>query len=39
MSSELTLALDMNVLNHLGIGLYSSTPAVVTELVANAWVY
>lgn len=37
MSSELTLALDMNVLNHLGIGLYSSTPAVVTELVANAW--
>jgi hypothetical protein len=27
----------MNVLNHLGIGLYSSAPAVLTELVANAW--
>ncbi|MFA1261038.1 ATP-binding protein [Xanthomonas axonopodis pv. fascicularis] len=32
-----TLKLDMNVLNHLGIGLYSSTPAVVTEIIANAW--
>ncbi|MGX5729938.1 BbrUII/HgiDII family restriction enzyme [Pseudoxanthomonas beigongshangi] len=32
-----TLELDLNVLNHLGIGLYSSTPAVVTEIVANAW--
>lgn len=31
------LELDLNVLNHLGIGLYSSTPAVVTEIVANAW--
>jgi hypothetical protein len=37
MSKALTLTLDMNVLNHLGIGLYSSTPAVLTELVANAW--
>ena len=37
MSSKLTLTLDMNVLNHLGIGLYSSAPAVLTELVANAW--
>lgn len=34
---KLTLSLDMNVLNHLGIGLYSSTPAVVTEMIANAW--
>ncbi|MEE9678713.1 ATP-binding protein [Pseudomonas moraviensis] len=31
------LEIDLNVLNHLGIGLYSSTPAVVTEIVANAW--
>jgi len=31
------LEVDLNVLNHLGIGLYSSTPAVVTEIVANAW--
>lgn len=31
------LSLDLNVLNHLGIGLYSNTPAVLTEIVANAW--
>jgi len=31
------LKIDMNVLNHLGIGLYSSTPAVITEIIANAW--
>lgn len=34
---QLSLELDMNVLNHLGVGLYSSTPAVVTEIIANAW--
>jgi hypothetical protein len=28
---------DLNVVNHLGVGLYSSTPAALTELVANAW--
>lgn len=27
----------MNVLNHLGIGLYSNIPAVLSEIVANAW--
>lgn len=27
----------MNVLNHLGIGLYSNIPAVLSEVVANAW--
>lgn len=32
-----TLELDLNVLNHLGIGLYSNTPAVLTEIVANSW--
>jgi len=36
-ANEFKLAVDLNVLNHLGIGLYSSTPAVVTEIVANAW--
>lgn len=35
--TEFKLEVDLNVLNHLGIGLYSSTPAVVTEIVANAW--
>ncbi|MFP1645145.1 ATP-binding protein, partial [Pontitalea aquivivens] len=25
------------MINHLGVGLYSSTPAALTELVANAW--
>ncbi len=28
---------DVNVINHLGVGLYSSTPAALTELVSNAW--
>ncbi len=36
-NTEFKLEVDLNVLNHLGIGLYSSTPAVVTEIVANAW--
>ncbi len=35
--SKYQIEIDLNVLNHLGIGLYSSTPAVVTEIVANAW--
>ena len=34
---ELEFHVDINVINHLGIGLYSSTPAALTELVANAW--
>lgn len=32
-----TFEVDVNVINHLGVGLYSSTPAALTELVANAW--
>lgn len=32
-----TFEVDLNVINHLGVGLYSSTPAALTELVANAW--
>jgi hypothetical protein len=31
------LTIDLNVLNHLGINLYSNVPAVVSEAVANAW--
>ena len=32
-----TLEIDLNVLNHLGLNLYSNVPAVLSELVANAW--
>lgn len=32
---RMTISLD--VLQHLGIGLYSNIPAVLSELVANAW--
>ncbi len=35
--SKFTMTIDLNVLNHLGIGLYSSVPAVLSEVVANAW--
>ena len=31
------LTIDLNTLNHLGIGLYSNIPAVVSEVVANSW--
>lgn len=31
------MTIDLNVLNHLGIKLYSSIPAVISEAVANAW--
>ena len=33
----LKMKLDRNVLKHLGIKLYSSIPAVLSEAVANAW--
>lgn len=36
-ASPLKFRIELNVLKHLGIGLYSSTPAVVTEIIANAW--
>ena len=32
-----TMTLSLNVLRHLGIGLYSNVPAVLSELVANSW--
>lgn len=32
-----TMTMSLNVLNHLGIGLYSNVPAVLSEAIANAW--
>ncbi len=32
-----TMTANLNVLKHLGIGLYSNVPAVLSEAVANAW--
>lgn len=37
MPEKLKLAMDLNVLNHLGLNLYSNVPAVLSELIANAW--
>jgi hypothetical protein len=31
------MSLSLNVLNHLGLNLYSNNPAVLSEIVANAW--
>lgn len=35
--SKYKMTLSLNVLRHLGVNLYSSTPAVLSEVVANAW--
>ena len=32
-----TMNINLNVLNHLGINLYSNIPSVLSEVVANAW--
>lgn len=32
-----SLTLSLNILNHLGINLYSNVPAVLAEVVANSW--
>ena len=32
-----SMTLSLNVLKHLGFGLYSNVPAVLSEAVANAW--
>ena len=37
MPEAYTLDIDLNVLNHLGLNLYSNVPAVLAELIANAW--
>lgn len=31
------MTLSLSILKHLGIGLYSNVPAVLSEVVANAW--
>ena len=31
------MTISLNVLNHLGLNLYSNTPAVIAEVIANAW--
>lgn len=31
------MSLSLNILNHLGLNLYSNIPAVLSETVANAW--
>ncbi|MCY3871570.1 MAG: ATP-binding protein [Gemmatimonadetes bacterium] len=31
------MSISLNVLNHLGLNLYSNTPAVLAEVIANAW--
>ncbi|UOO76506.1 ATP-binding protein [Neisseria sp. Dent CA1/247] len=35
--SKYQMTVDLNVLEHLGINLYSNLSAVLTEIVANAW--
>ncbi|USZ73227.1 BbrUII/HgiDII family restriction enzyme [Natronosalvus halobius] len=36
-NSKYEMSLSLNVLNHLGLNLYSNVPAVLSETVANAW--
>jgi nitrate/nitrite-specific signal transduction histidine kinase len=36
-SRRYKMTISLNVLNHLGINLYSNVPAVLSEVVANAW--
>ena len=31
------MSIDFNVLNHLGINLYTNIPAVLSEVVANSY--
>jgi hypothetical protein len=37
MESKYQMTISLNVLNHLGINLYSNIPAVISEIVANSW--
>jgi Histidine kinase-, DNA gyrase B-, and HSP90-like ATPase len=34
---ELVMSISLNALEHLGLNLYSNVPAVLSEIVANAW--
>ena len=31
------MTLSLNVYKHLGVGLYSNVPSVLSEVIANAW--
>lgn len=35
--SKYRMKIDSNVITHLGVNLYSNTPSVLSEIVANAW--
>lgn len=35
--SRYVMSISLNVLNHMGLHLYSNTPAVLAEAIANAW--
>lgn len=37
MAEKYTMTITLNVLNHLGINLYSNIPSVLSEIVANSW--
>lgn len=37
MTNKFELKIDLNILNHLGLNLYSNVPAVLSELIANSW--
>lgn len=37
MSSELSMTIQPKIINHLGINLYTSLPAVISEMIANCW--
>ena len=36
-SDDYKMTITLNVLNNLGITLYSNVPAVLSEVVANSW--
>lgn len=36
-NSRYEMSISLNVLNHMGLNLYSNTPAVLAEVIANAW--
>ena len=36
-ASRYVMRISLNVLNHMGLYLYSNTPAVLAEAIANAW--
>ncbi len=31
------MGISLRILDHLGLNLYSNTPAVISEAIANAW--